>query len=56
MNEIENIRYDGLKIAWDYRGKTFLIDDPLDVMLVSPYVAAARKWIWQNYGYLLGVL
>lgn len=52
--QIENIRYDGLKIAWDYNGQKYTIHDPLDIMLVGEsWKESAQKWIWNNYEFLM---
>jgi hypothetical protein len=54
--EIENIRYsrDG-KIAFDFRGHTVLIREPMDVLLVDSG-EAAQRWIANGYGFLLAFL
>jgi len=54
--EIENIRYsrDG-KIAFDFRGHTILIREPMDALLVDGG-EAAQRWIANGYGFLLAFL
>jgi len=53
-DDIENIRYSGdKKIAFDYRGGTFFIREPLDVLLVD--WPGAKAWIWRYFGFLLQV-
>jgi len=53
--EIENIRYSGEKIAFDFRGHTILIREPADVLLVGSG-EAAQRWIADGYGFLLAFL
>ena len=53
-DEIENIRYSGdKKIAFDYKGGTFFIREPPDVLLVD--WPGAKAWIWRYFGFLLQV-
>ena len=54
--EIDNIRYsrDG-KIAFNFRGHTILIREPMDVLLVDSG-EAAQRWIANGYGFLLATL
>ena len=54
--EIKNIRYsrDG-KIAFDFRGHTILIREPMDVLLVDGG-EAAQRWIASGYEFLLAFL
>jgi hypothetical protein len=51
---IKNIRYahDG-KIAFDYKGNTIKIREPIDIILVGIDESLAAKWIFKHYGYLL---
>lgn len=51
---IGNIRYhDSEKIAFDCDGKTYLIADPADVVLVGVGFPA-QVWLAKHYGYLIG--
>jgi hypothetical protein len=53
--EIENIRYCGEKIAFDFRGHTIMIREPTDLLLVDGG-EAAQRWIANGYGFLLAFL
>lgn len=59
FDDIINIRYAPLddnlygKIAFEYKNRVFLIPEPEDVLLVGVPGITPKKWIVENYGFLL---
>jgi len=51
---IKNIRYGKLgTISFEYNGRTVVIREPMDVLLVGADLNAAERWIMLHYGTLL---
>jgi len=61
MRTIKNIRYGEIKdghgtILFNFGNETIVISEPKDVMLVGAPHDLAEKWIFEHYGFLLGII
>lgn len=53
---ITNLRYEGNKILYDYKGYTMSMKIPQTGELLVEYPAAGAKWLADRYGLVLSLL